>query len=141
MKYDSYPDLEISKDFSVIDFISEGKKGSIPKRIEFTPTELKHVYNLAFGDVNENGELDDSITSDNGDRNRILATVASVVQAYTIKYPERWIAFSGSTKERTRLYRMAMGLNFEELSAKFDIYVYGQNGIVPFSKNMEINVF
>jgi hypothetical protein len=47
MKYEKYTDLTIAEDLSVIDFMSEGKKGSIPKRITFTPTELEHVYNLA----------------------------------------------------------------------------------------------
>jgi hypothetical protein len=70
-----------------------------------------------------------------------LATVVDVVQDYTTKYPERWIAFKGSTKERTRLYRMAIGLNLMELTTKFDIYGYGQDGIMPFYKNMEINAF
>ena len=33
------------------------------------------VYNLAFGGIDENGETDDYSASDNGDRNKILATV------------------------------------------------------------------
>ena len=141
MKYEMYSQFEINHDFSAIDFISIGKNGAIPKRITFTTTELGNVYNLAFGDVDENGDLDDCRISDNGDRNKILATVFYVVDTYTKKYPERWIFFSGSTKERTRLYRIAVGLNLEELSQIFEIYAFVQEELKLFAKNMEINAF
>jgi hypothetical protein len=119
MRYEVYSDIKFNSDFSIIDFISVGNKGAIPKRIMFTQTEHLNVYNLAFGDIDENGEIDDFIISDNGDRNKILATIVTVVEDYTIKYPERLISFKGSTKERTRLYRMAIGINQEELSRNF----------------------
>jgi hypothetical protein len=141
MKYEKYAPYESNHDFSVIDFISFGKHGSISKRITFTPTELDNVYNLAFGDIDENGDIDDYRISDNGDRNKILATVFNVVDIYTKRYPERWIAFKGSTIERTRLYRMAVGLNLQELSQTFEIYGYIKEELKPFCKNMEINAF
>jgi len=141
MKYEMYSDYKHNYDYSVFEFISIGKNGTIPKKITFTSIELDDVYNLAFGDVNENGELDDYKISDNGDRNKILATLFSVVDTYTKRYPERWIAFRGSTKERTRLYRIAIGLNLEELCQIFEIYVYTEGGLKQFCKNMEVNVF
>ena len=141
MKYEMYLDYIYTNDFSVFDFISIGKNGAIPKRITFTTTELAYVYNLAFGDVDENGNLDDCRISDNGDRNKILATVFNVVDLYTKKYPERWISFRGSTKERTRLYRIAVGLNLEELAMIFEIYAFVEAELKPFCKNMEINAF
>lgn len=141
MNYEMYSDYKYTDDYSVFDFVSNGKNGPIPKRVTFTSIELDNVYNLAFGDVDENGEIDDYIKSDNGDRNKILATIFKVVDLYTKKYPERWIAFSGSTKERTRLYRIAVGLNLEELCQNFEIYVYTEEGLKPFCKNMEVSVF
>lgn len=100
MRYDIYKNLQITDDYSVIDFVSKGNKGNISKR----------MYNLAFGDLNEYGEIDDYSISDNGDRNKILATVVDVVKVYTAKYPDQLIFFRGSTQERTRLYRMAVDL-------------------------------
>jgi hypothetical protein len=141
MKYEMYSQLVFDQYFNVIDFISTGKKGAIAKRIIFTTTALENVYNLAFGDIDENGEVDDCRISDNGDRNKILATVFHVVNVYTKKYPERWIIFSGSTKERTRLYRIAVGLNLDELSQIFDIYAFVQEELKLFAKNMETNAF
>jgi hypothetical protein len=53
------------------------------------------------------------------------------------------IYFRGSTKERTRLYRMAVGLNLEELSRTYDIYaeVIQEDQFIPFQKNLEISAF
>lgn len=141
MKYEMYSDFRFTHDFSVIDFLSTGKNGTIPKRIIFSNTELENVYNLAFGDVDENGEINDCTVSDNGDRNKILATVFHVVNIYTKKYPERWIIFNGSTKERTRLYRIAVGINLEELSQTFEVFAFVEEELKLFAKNMEINSF
>jgi len=141
MKYEMYSDFDYTYDYSVIEFTSIGKNGAIPKRVVFTETELDNVYNLAFGDIDENGEIDDCRISDNGDRNKILATIVKVVDDYTLKYPNRWIIFTGSTKERTRLYRIAVGLNLEELSRKFEIYAFVEEELKLFTKNMEINSF
>lgn len=143
MKYEIYSDLLIANDLRIFEFVSIGKYGSIPKRIAFIPTELPEVYNLAFGDINENDEIDDYSISDNGDRNKILATIARVIELYTDRYPERYIYFCGSTKERTRLYRMAVSINQDELSEKFEIFaeVDYSTEFLPFQKNMQISAF
>jgi hypothetical protein len=141
MKYEVYAGIEVTDDFNVFDFVSSGKNGIIPKRVAFSKTEWNSVYNLAFGNVDGDGEIDDYSVSANGDRNRILATVAKIVEDYTKKYPDRWIIFRGSTDERTRLYRMAVGLHFKELSAKFEIYAYDGENVIPFAKDMKINAF
>lgn len=143
MKYDIYSNYVAADDLSIFDFESIGKRGAIKKRIAFMPTELDRVYNLAFGDVAEDGEVDDYRVSDNGDRNKILATVVTAVSEYTKRYPDRYIYFQGSTVERTRLYRMAIGLNLDELSGIFDIFAQTEDGtqFVRFSKNMPANGF
>lgn len=138
MKHEIYPNLSITDDFSIFEFLSVGPKGTIPKRIEFTLTEYSNIYNLAFGDVKENGEINDYSISNNGDRDKILATIYHVVEIYLRAYPHRWIYFKGSTEERTRLYRIAIGLNLEELTQKFDIYSRDEASIAVFQKNMPL---
>ncbi len=138
MKYEVYKDIRITDDFSIFDFVSVGKNGRFPKRIEFMPTEIPNIFNLAFGDIDENGEIDDYSISNNGDRNKILATVTYAVEIYLNKHPEKWVYFKDSTQERTRLYRMAVGLNLNELLLKFEIYAEQGEGMVPFQKNMEV---
>ena len=143
MKYEIYTDFKADPYFNGFDFISEGHKGMIPKRILFTPTRWLNTYNLAFGDVMESGEIDDFRISDNGDRNKILATVVKVVEMYTFKFPDRWIYFTGSTEQRTRLYRMAVTIHLAELSDMFDLFaeIKGQEGFVKFQKGLSINAF
>ncbi|WP_217607250.1 hypothetical protein, partial [Chitinophaga sp. GbtcB8] len=128
-------------DYGVFEFLSIGKRGIIPKRIVFVPTEYADVYNLMLGDIDMNGEINDVSISANGDRNKILSTVAHVVEVYLKAYPQRWVYFTGSTKERTRLYRMAIGINLEQLLLKFEIYSRIDNEIIPFHKNMELDGF
>jgi len=63
MKYEYYDDVKFDVSYSTFDFVSEGNKGSILKRVLFTPTALPTIYNLAFGNMFEiygdiNGEWD-----------------------------------------------------------------------------------
>jgi hypothetical protein len=141
MKYESYDAVRIADDLSSLDFISTGKHGAILKRIVFEPMEMANVYFLAFGNIISDSKIDDYSVSDNGDRNKILATVAEAVDSYTKRYPSRILYFTGSTKERTRLYRMAIGLNLEELSLTYEIYGRVDNDLVPFYKNLDASAF
>ena len=141
MKYEVYAKFNITDDFGIFDFFSVGKRGCIHKRIEFTVTLIPNIVNLAFGDIEATGEINDHSVSDNGDRNKILATVAYAVELYLNQYPERWVYFKGSTQERTRLYRMAVGLNLDVLTSKFEIYAELTGGIAVFKTNMEANGF
>lgn len=85
MKLPRY-ELKAEKSLMVFEFMSEGSKGQIPNLIKFSETSLKRVYNLAFGDKDlETGDIDDTVISNNGDSERVLATVVSAVYAFTDK--------------------------------------------------------
>lgn len=85
---------------------------------------MANVFNLAFGDYDENaGGINDKIVTNNGDSEKVLATVASTVYAFTGRYPDSWIYATGSTEVRTRLYRMGLTNNLTEIAE--DFYVYG----------------
>jgi hypothetical protein len=142
MKDEVY-ELEFTDDLSSFDFVSIGKNGKIHKRIVFNPTENDSIYSLTYGDVTETDRIDDTSVSNNGDRNKILATIVLAVDRYTARYPDRTIYFMASTNARTRLYRMVIGLHWEELSAKYLIFADAdsEDGWVPLQKNMEITAF
>ena len=56
---------------------------------QFKQTNLKNVYNLAFGDKDQNtGDIDDTVISNNEDSEKVLATVVATVYALTDKYPD-----------------------------------------------------
>ena len=80
-------ELEASKTLKTFEFVSIGKNGEIAKAVQYSETNLKDFYNLGFGDTNlETGEINDKVISDNGDSQKVLATVAATVYAFTDKY-------------------------------------------------------
>src|ERR1700720_1414211 len=82
MKYPKYP-VETTDDYRLYLFFSEGTKGRIAKGITYSQIE-GNFFNLGFGDWNEElQELDDSSRSNNGDRDKVLATVASTALDFT----------------------------------------------------------
>lgn len=95
--------------------------------IEFQKTTNPEVFNLAFGDFNpQTQEIDDLSVSDNGDTEKVLATVVNAVYTFFNEYPDMFVYATGSTKSRTRLYRMGITRFYEEM--KKDFYLYGQIG-------------
>ncbi|MFN4811024.1 MAG: DUF6934 family protein [Bacteroidota bacterium] len=121
MKSTNYP-LSAEDNLKTFEFISEGPNGLIRKMVQFTPTNLQGFYILAFGDKDsKTGELDDLAISNNNDTERILATVAATVYAFTDKYSDAWIYATGSTKARTRLYRMGINKYFSQARKDFEI--------------------
>ncbi len=142
MKYERYEHIEVSTDFLEYEFVSIGPRGNIFKIVQFKPTENIEVFNLAFGNKKADGSLDDITKDDNKDRNKILATVVLAIHLFSAEYPTKWIFFSGSTPERTRLYRMAITLNIEQLSIDYEIYGVLQDlesslVSVPFQKGID----
>jgi hypothetical protein len=131
MKLDHY-ELIAGDDLFKFEFVSEGKC-KIIKGIDFQQAHLPNLYNLAFGDINlETGKLDDLVVTNNGDAEKVLATVVAAVYAFTEQFPEAWIYASGSTKARTRLYRMGINKYFDIAQEKFDIIGEYQIGRMEF---------
>lgn len=141
MKLDRYK-LKAGDKLTTFEFASEGPNGNIVKLIEFSQSEDSNLFNLAFGDKNlQTGELDDFSVSNNGDSNKILATVAAAVYIFTDRFPEAWIYATGSTKARTRLYRMGLAKNFEETKIDFEIWGMFENEWFLFEKEKMYEAF
>jgi hypothetical protein len=141
MKLPKYP-LTSSEKMMTFEFVSEGKNGLIYKLVKYQPTNLKGLYNLAFGDKNiKSGVIDDTAISNNGDSEKVLATVVATVYAFTDKYPDVWIYATGSTKTRTRLYRIGISRFFDEISKDFEIFGELNNEWEEFKTNVEYNGF
>jgi hypothetical protein len=121
VKYEVYGDLKRSPVIIEYTFKSVGTNGAIPIVVHFTETEDPGIFDLAFGLVLNNGILNDVIRLNNGDRDNILATIVAAISMFTTDYPEKVICFTGSSPGRTRLYRMTITLNLEELSKNFTI--------------------
>ncbi len=138
------PRYELKSDASltVFEFVSVGRKGEIPKIVQYSETNLKDFYNLGFGDKDlQTGEVDDTVISDNGDSQKVLATVAATVYAFTGKRPEVWIYATGSTKSRTRLYRIGLTNNLAEIIEDFELYGLKESEWQEFAKGVEYEAF
>lgn len=101
-------------------FFSAGRK-PVEKIVEFTPLTIKGIYNLGFGDLQTDGSIDDKANSNNGDIIKVLATVIYIIKDFTEENPEAKIVFSGSTKERTRLYQRIIKTYFNGFRKEFHI--------------------
>lgn len=87
MKLDRY-ELKSDDQLTTFDFLSEGPKGKIKKLIQFSLVNQNGLYNLAFGDTLQlNGDIDDRSVTDNGDSEKVLATVVAAVYAFCDKFP------------------------------------------------------
>ena len=122
----NYPRYEYSaeNELNIFEFESIGNKGKITKIVQYTEMSVKGYYNLGFGDLDiETREINDEIITNNGDGQKVLATVVSTMYSFTGNNPEAYIYATGSSESRTRLYRMGITNNLEEL--KKDFYVFG----------------
>jgi hypothetical protein len=137
MYLDKYP-LKSAEELTRFEFISEGPKGAIRKLIEFQRTTDPETYNLAFGDKHRvTGTIDDLAVSNNGDTSKVLATIVAAVYAFLEAHPSAFVYAQGSTKARTRLYRIGINRFYEDM--KRDFYLYGRIGenFVEFEQDIE----
>ena len=126
MKIEKYA-LKAESSLTVFEFISEGPKGLIRKLIQFQQTNEPNLYNLAFGDKNvETGEIDDLAISNNGDSEKVLATVVAALYAFFDKHPDAFVYATGSTSVTNTAYRLGITRFYEEIIQ--DFYLYGQLG-------------
>src|SRR6267142_2175099 len=127
MKYPKYP-IEKRENPFVFVFVSDGPHGKIKKGVYYAKIG-SNLFNLGFGDWNKEPlELDDSSRSNNGDRDKVLATVAHTALSFTDQFPEARIFIEGSTAARTRLYQMGIAANLREITCNFEIQGLREGG-------------
>lgn len=127
-----------SNDYHDYEFYSEGPNGRISKMVTFSyiPNTNPAIYNLAFGDLNViTGELDDTVVSNNQDRNIVLSTVANTIAEFCNHHGNHYIYAKGSTPSRTRLYQMSITSLWEEISTDFEVYGLKDNDWQDFEPN------
>ncbi len=138
-----FPQYELKADekLEIFEFVSIGNKGEITKIIQFLRIS-DNLYNLGFGDKNANtGEISDIIVSNNSDSRKVLATVAASVYAFTAKYADALVYATGSTKSRTRLYRIGITNNLEEILKDFEIFGLREGEFEEFMKGVKYQGF
>jgi hypothetical protein len=124
MQLDKYSIIS-SDDHKFYEFYSEGPNGKIKKVVVFSKPmgRQENIFNLAFGDWNEKQKrLNDRAISNNKDRQKILATVASTVLEFINYYPDAIVYAEGSTLSRTRLYQIGISAYLSEINKWLIVY-------------------
>lgn len=139
MKEKFYP-FEASGDYLYFRFESCSSGCTIPKIVEFEEIEIG-TFNLAFGDVDSQGRLNDSVVSNNGDMEKVLATVVQTVLTFLEAYPGRRVYFSGNSPARNRLYRAILSRDIENWSDIFEVEGVTEGERIAFRKDVNFEGF
>ncbi len=125
----------------VYEFLSERPYGTI-KKVVFYQEIGDNIYNLAFGDWDEERQrINDRVRSNNNDRDKVLATVASTVTDFIKYHPNAQILAQGSTPSRTRLYQMGILGNMNAIGNSFDIQGFYKGNWEIFKEGRNYEVF
>ena len=122
-------------------FTSISSEKKVEKIIRFSETQFDGIYNLALLDVLDDGSESDMAQTKNKDMEKVLATVFRTMQIFFQNHPDCGIAFSGSTPERTRLYRIAITRELERASNLLDIIGIKDGALYQFEPNMAFDAF
>jgi hypothetical protein len=147
MNEDKYIEIEKSDDYRTFMFFSQGRHGNLAKIVSFDEiAELDNIFNLALGTILPDGKVDFETITNNGDRNKILTTVAGIVGTFIEYNPGKNVYITGSDNRRTLLYQRAIAYGYDELIQIFDIYGdismgYPRTEFEPFEKERKYRGF
>ena len=123
MNDERYHDLRYNADYTIFIFESKGRNGRLLKVVNFDEIDgYKNMYNLALGTITGAGGVDYESITNNGDRNKILVTVAQIINIFFDHHPGKSIFITGSDFRRTMLYQRAIRYGYDELIQLFTIF-------------------
>jgi hypothetical protein len=135
-------EIESSSSCLRFEFFSKGPKGKVKKQVEFESFEFNSTYfNIGFGDVDKEGNINDLVITGNKDSQKVLATVALSIFKFFERYPNAKIFATGSTKSRTRLYRIGISNNWVDINKSYEVYGFFYNAWDSFEKGKDYEAF
>ena len=123
MKLETYT-LESDADKTIFEFVSEGPKGNIYKLIFFQRTEIFQFYNLAFCDKTVGKDINDLAVSNNGDTEKILATIIKALYAFFDTTPKSLFT-QQEVHQPARGYIESGSVSF--MKKRFRTFIYWDN--------------
>lgn len=137
---DSYK-YETNGTYLDYEFESVGRKGVIKKVARFSLISIK-LYSFGFGDLDEaTGKINDEVASRNGDRDKVLRTVAKIIFDFTGIYTDSSVFIQGSTPARTRIYQMGINKYWDDISLHFEVFGHTGQEWEPFEKGKNYEAF
>jgi hypothetical protein len=135
-----YP-FETLDNFIRFRFTSISSEKKVEKIINFSKTQFDGIYNLALLDILADGSESDIVQTKNKDMEKVLATVFRTMEVFFQNHPNCGIAFSGSSPERIRLYRIAIARELESALKLFNIIGIKEGLMYPFEPNVDFDAF
>ncbi len=127
LDFDStYPLESLSENFTASAF-NTVLKSEQEVRIGVTISSVPHpylpeVYNLAFGPIDADGQVDDKAKLIHQQHSKVFSTVLLAGLTFLEKFPERYLGVDGSNNARAYLYYRCIHNNFDYLEQFFLMY-------------------
>ena len=121
-------------------FFSHGNNGRVMKAVLISPYNGNR-WNLAFGDVQPDGEINDSVMTNNHDVAKVIGTVARAALLFSEKYPDRTLVIFPVDEKRKWLYNLVFRRRLMEIQTYFE--VVGKRGPAwePYDPELEYDAF
>ena len=101
-------------------FESIGEKGKTVKIVAFFPLEDK-VWNLGFGDLQDDGSVNDLVTTNNQDARKVLQTVAKIAIDFLAQNPTEVLQIEPIDNKRKQLYNNIFQRYFQDITIIFNV--------------------
>ena len=102
-------------------FESIGEKDKIVKIVVFTFSE-NYVWSLGFGDLGNDGFIDDSVVSNNQDARKVLQTVAKIAFDFLAQNPTETLEIEPVDYKRKQLYNNIFQRYFQDINTLFNVW-------------------
>lgn len=83
---------------------------------------MRDVYNLAFGPLNKNLQLDDRAKLTHQDHSKVFSTIVFAGLSFLTEHKGKYLGIDGSNTARAYMYYRCIQNNFEYLNSFFIIY-------------------
>lgn len=116
---ESRPDLKLHRFKTVLKNGSEATLGiSIS---ENSHPFLPEVYNLAFGPIDKNNNIDDSVKLTHENLSKVFSTIVFTALTFLTENPNTYLGIDGSNNARAFMYYRCINNNFDYLSQYFTL--------------------
>jgi hypothetical protein len=123
---DVYKSDIVSDDLRTTIFTTELRSGTIqPLKVAISNEVhelLPDTYNLAFGPVKTDGNIDDRAELTHKDYSKVFSTILLSAFTYLEENPDHFIGIDGSDNNRAHLYYKLLQRNYDYITSYFDIF-------------------
>ena len=101
----------------------------------------ENVYNFGFGDVNDDGQIDDLAVTDNKDTYAVFATLIQILFDFFKTHENKYVYFIGSTQSRTRMYQIILSKERTNWEGRLIVYGLLDGDTLPFEIDCRFDAF